>query len=454
MIPGAVYYHPDGRWLWITAQRPTTGMHWDFEQNRQVARFQYHGRLGPSEVVYTPEVSLYWGNGGRGEMLELLNKHFIVYEEPPEWFYHTAWFWLHWWQYRPGGFDDMAEQIRFLNGELGLTGFGITAHDLRPGMKDCGTASLRPSPHLGGERGMRKVGETVRELGGHMYIWMPFLGMGEPSSDMKSDWQIRGEDGRPYTGFSHGSSDTYQTLNFNHPEVQEYYLRWIRRYVGEYHVDGIFWDCGGSPLPPDFSPPDRRAFQRFPAECMVGGYNFMERVMQEGRAVSEDFFMWHECFSQDLPGNGYSTNTGFDSFVMELNRSGPNRLVYRSCSAYNLYGGFPFVYPGYDTVFESPVSIDTYRPLAADPMNRWLVKFVHENGVRQASGIEPGVAVCEGHMVVDPSREARRISVPSWAGRPGSITNVLTGEKSKPESESEAGPVFVVPGGSAYELNK
>ena len=27
MIPGAVYYHADGRWLWITAQRPTVGMH-------------------------------------------------------------------------------------------------------------------------------------------------------------------------------------------------------------------------------------------------------------------------------------------------------------------------------------------------------------------------------------------------------------------------------------------
>lgn len=209
MVPGAVYYHADGRWLWITAQRPTVGMHWDFELDRLVARFQYHDQLDPAETIYTPEVSLYWGIGGREEMLAVLNDHFIVYEEPNDWFYHTTWFWLHWWQYRPRGFYDMADQVKFMHEELGLTGFGITAHDLRPGQKDCGTSSLRPSPHLGGEAGMRKLGETVRDFGGRMYVWLPFLGMGEPSLDMKLDWQIKGVDGRPYAGFNHGSSDTF-----------------------------------------------------------------------------------------------------------------------------------------------------------------------------------------------------------------------------------------------------
>ena len=122
MIPGAVYYHPDGRWVWITCQRPTVGMHWDFETDRLAAQFQYHARLQPAEIVHTPEVSLYWGRGGRAEMLARLNENFIAYEEPADWFFHTTWFWLHWWQFRQHGYDDMVEQIKFLNGELGLTG--------------------------------------------------------------------------------------------------------------------------------------------------------------------------------------------------------------------------------------------------------------------------------------------------------------------------------------------
>jgi hypothetical protein len=270
---------------------------------------------------------------------------------------------------------------------------------------------------------------------------------------MKRDWQIQGIDGRPYAGFNHGSSDTYQTLNFNHPEVQAYYLKWIRRYIRDYHVDGIFWDCGGAPLPPDFAPPETRPFQRFPSECMVGGYQFMETVFQEGRACSKDFFMWHECFSQDLPATGYSCHTGHDDFLIELNRAGPRRLVFRSGSTYNLYGGFPFVYPGYDSAFPSPVSIDTYRPLAADPMNKWLVDFVREHGVRQARGIRPGVSYCDGYVVADPARAPHQVTLPAWTGRPRELTDVLTGTRIKPRGESDDGVTYSLPGQTAYEVS-
>ncbi len=451
-IPGAVYYHADGRWVWITAQRPTVGMHWDFERNRQVARFQYHARLEPAEIVHTPEVSLYWGTGGRAEMLAVLNDHFIMYEEPPDWFYHTTWFWMNWWLYRRNGYADMIDQVRFLHDELGLTGFGITTHDLRPGMLDCGTSRLGPSPHLGGERGLRELGEAVRGLGGHLFVWMPWNGMTQPSPDLRPDWRILGEDGRPYESFSIGSSDLYQGLNFNHPGVQAYYLDWIRRYIQDCHVDGLFWDCGGGPLPPDFTPPEKRPFQRFPSESMIGGYQFMQRVLREGRAWSKDFFMWTECFSQDLAANGYSTHTGNDAFAMELNRYGSKRLVYRSMSTYNLYGGFARLAPAEDTAFQSPATLDTYREMAHDPMNRWVVTFVREHGIRQAVGLQPGVAFCDGHVVVDPSKSPRQILIPAWAARPGTLTDVLTGHAVKPDSESDQGVRFTLAGGTAYEV--
>ena len=450
-IPGAVYYHPDGRWVWITCQRPTVGMHWDYEVNRLTAQFQYHARLEPAEIVHTPEVSLYWGRGGRAEFMARLNEAFIAYEEPADWFYRTTWFWLHWWQYRARGYEDMIEQVKFLNGELGLTGFGITSHDVRPGCWDCGPSGLRPSPHIGGAAGMRKLGETVRDLGGHMFVWLPFLGLAQPGLDLRESWRIRGEDGRPYESFYIGSYDMYHAVNFNHPEVQAYYLDWIRRYIEEYHVDGIFWDCGGTPLPPDFAPPGSRPFQRFPSESMIGAYRFMDRVMQEGRRWSQDFFMWHECFGTDLPATGYSTHTGNDAFLMDLNRLGRKRLVYRSCSTYNLYGGFASVSPGADTAFRSPVSVDTYRPMARDTMNRWLVSFVREHGIREAVGIVPGVALCANHLVVDPSKAPREVRIPEWTAPIDKLCDVLTGQRFTVE-EDATGRLFHLPGGTAYAV--
>ncbi len=451
-IPGAAYYHPDGRWLWITCQRPSVGMHWDFETDALKAQFQYHARLEPAETIHTPEVSLYWGRGGRDEMLARMNDQFIGYTEPKDWFYHTTWYWLHWWQYRPGGFAEMAEQVRFLHEHLGLTGFGITGHDVRPGAWDCGPSSLRPSPHWGGDEGMSVLGETVKEIGGKMYVWMPFLGLSQPGNDLRDDWRVKGEDGRAYESFYIGSYDMYHAVNYGHPEVQKYYLDWIRRYIVKYNVEGIFWDCGGAGMPPDFSDPSTRPFQRFPSENMTAPYQFMEKVMQVGQECSPDFFMWHECVSTDLPGTGYSSHTGNDMFLCDLSRAGRNRLVFRSCSTYNIYGGFATVDPKQDTVFQSPLTIESLRQMANDEMNKWVVQFVREHGTREAVGIANGVAVCADHVIVDPAKEQREITVPKWAAEAKMLTNVFTGEKIKPSKESDEGSTFRLDGKAAYEI--
>lgn len=451
MASGAVYYHADGRWLWITSQRPSVGMHWDYETDALKAQFQYHAQLGPAEIVYTPEVSLYWGRGGRPEIMARLNENFIGYEEPPDWSYHTTWFWLHWWHYRPRGYEDMIEHAKVLNGELGLTGFGLTSHDLRPGSWDCGPSGLRPSPHVGGDAGLRKLGEAVKAMGGHMYAHFSYLGLQQPSLDLRDHWCVRGEDGRPYESFHIGSYDMYHAVNYNHPEVQAYYLEWVRRYITDYHVDGLFWDCGGAPFPPDFTPAEKRPFQRFPSENMVGGIRFMEKVMQLGRACSPDFFMWHECISQDLPGTGYASGTDNEPFLFELNRYGRKRLVYRCHSTYNLYGGFPNISPGSDTQVSGPVTCDTYRTIARDPMNRWLVTFIREHGVRQAVGVAPGIAFCDGHLVVDPWKNNCDVVIPEHVATPRRLTNVLSGEVLNPMRSGPEGVVFRVAGAAAYE---
>ncbi len=451
MIPGAVYYHPDGRWLWITCQRPSVGMHWDWDAQAQKAQFHYHDRLGAAEIVYTPEVSLYWGRGGKPELFAFLNSMFIGYEEPQDWWYHTTWFWMNWWGYRPNGFFDMAEQAQFLHDELGISGFGLTTHDLRPGSWDCSASGLRPSPHWGGEAGIRKFTETVKSFGGHVFCWFPWMGLAQPSLDMKEDWRIKGEDGRPFESFSLGNFDMYHAINYDHPEVQEYFLGWIRRYVSEFGVDGLFWDCGGAPLPPDFSPRERRPFQRFPSECMTSAYRLMEKVMQSGRACSKDFFMWYECCSTDLPGMAYSTNTPHGNFLRDLNRYGKKRLVYRSSSTYNLYGGFAKVAPDQDTGLHSPITLESYRPMAADRMNRWVVQFVKEHGCREAIPLGVHAALCAGHLVTDPGKR-REVVIPRWAGSAKRLRNVFTGATVPPLREDDEGVVFAVEANTAYAL--
>jgi len=453
MLPGAAYYHEDGRWLWITAQRPDVGMHWDYEPDAIKAQFAFHDRLAPNEVVYPPEVSLYWGKGGRAEMLERMANAFVLYEEPDDWFYRTTWFWLHWWQRRERGFEEMADHARHLYEELGVTGFGVAGHDVRPGCWDCSAGSLSPSPLYGGDRGMEKLGETIQDIGAHAFVWMSFAGLGNPG-DIKHHWRLLGDDGRPYDSFSLGSFDLYNGLNFNHPEVRDYYLATVRQYVEDFGIDGIFWDCGGVPLPPDFAPPHTRPFQRFPGEAMVGGYDLMREIMRFGKQLSPDFFMWHETFSADLPGHGYSSHTGSERFLGEIAHAGRKRLVYRSGSTYNLDGGFAMLDPNQDTVFKSPISIDSYKDMVADPMNRWLVRFVADHGVRDARRIGPGAAHCHGHVVVDPAKEPRSITVPPALARPRSMTNVLTGEKVRPADESDAGATFALVGRAAYEINE
>ena len=136
---------------------------------------------------------------------------------------------------------------------------------------------------------------------------------------------------------------------------------------------------------------------------------------------------------------------------MDLNRLGRKRLVYRSCSTYNLYGGFASVSPGADTAFRSPVSVDTYRPMARDTMNRWLVSFVREHGIREAVGIVPGVALCANHLVVDPSKAPREVRIPEWTAPIDKLCDVLTGQRFTVE-EDATGRLFHLPGGTAYAV--
>jgi hypothetical protein len=138
--------------------------------------------------------------------------------------------------------------------------------------------------------------------------------------------------------------------------------------------------------------------------------------------------------------------------MFDLNRAGRRRVVYQSHSTYNLYGGKVRVNPGTDCAFTSPVSLDTYRPLAADPMNRWVVKFVREHGVREAVGLQPGVALCANHVVVDEHKDGCELVLPPWAPAIRSLTHVFSGKRVKPSTTADGQTRFRLDGNTAYEV--
>ena len=248
----------------------------------------------------------------------------------------------------------------------------------------------------------------------------------------------------------------YYGLNFRHPEVREYYLGWLRRYVGELGVDGIFWDCGGTPQAPDFSPPQTRSFQRFPSESMVAGFDFMKEILRVGRQCSPDFFMWQECFSTDLPATGYNAavKDGAEiEFLRDLNRYGRKRIVYRSSSRYNLYGGMPSIVPGQDTSFRSPLTIASYEEMVNDPMNHWIVEFVARHGCRNAVALDAAASLCAGHVVIDPGQQPRRdVVLPRWAAEAKRLRDVHTGEAFAPSAAGDEAVIFSLPVKAAYEI--
>src|SRR5205085_1486153 len=129
----------------------------------------------------------------------------------------------------------------------------------------------------------------------------------------------------------------------------------------------------------------------------------------------------------DLCSNGYSTNLPCESFMFDLNRYGKKRIVYRSRSDYNLHGGFPWISPQQDVSMGSPITLDTFKSIAEDRMNRWVVQFVKEHGVRQAVGIDGGSSFCDGHVVVDPCEKPREILIPSWMDTGQKLKNVFSG---------------------------
>lgn len=425
-VGGALYYHPDTEeWVWVMVRRPTTTGRVLFGKDRHAYRFGYHTDVALGHEIFAPAVSVYWGKG-LDEADKTLAAQFDLYEEPPAWAWNTVWFWLHPIWTRGMDFDGALAGARMLMDTCGVNGFGLAMHDVPLSGNDIDVGSPAPCAFLGGNPGLRRLVDGMRNGGAHSFVWISRHGHRAESHGFSDSWTVRGVDGKPIR--LRNNPDTgvnIDILDCADPGFQAYIQDWIRYYVRDVGIDGLFWDSGFQAIPPDFG---NKPYLRWPGQANALAAEFYARMLRFGQGLSPDFFMWAEGISVDIPMNGFSVDAkthGEHSghrLMHRLAHLGRQRLMWRSAWPHDLASGFVMLNPASDVGRDASF----YGPVANDPMNQWVCRIVRERGVRKAVGLADGVSLLDEFIVTRPGF-AGTVVVPSELCHGTVLRHVVSG---------------------------
>lgn len=453
-VNGALYYHPDGEpFVWVVARRPATGGEIEFGVQRHAYRSYWFKDFPVHDEIMAPPITFTWGRG-MAEAERRLACMFDHYEEPPDWFYHTCWFWLHAPWTRNGTYDGMRRAAEILMDEGGINGFGLLMHDIPAAGRDIDIGSPRPSPLLGGAAKLQRALSSIRDRGGHTYAWISRHGHRQDSLGFRETWRIVGADGRPIR--LRAGAETCVTsdiLNPADPSFVAYIKDWIRHYIQDLGIDGLFWDSGFQPIYPDFG---NKPYLRHPGETLAAPQAFYDEIYRFGRSLHRDFFMWAEGISPDYAMNMMSVD-GADSeesrskneLMQRLAHAGPSRLVWRSNRPHDLSSGFVMMSPPSDIGWDGE-DLEPYRRLANNPVTRAITKLVREKGVRDAIGLGGGRSLLDGYVVVSPGVTGE-VRVPREHSPGTTLVNQVSGTRI-PGVETADGVCFERVESGVYEL--
>lgn len=449
-IPGALYYHPeDERFVWFIVRRPQVGGHFDFRGDRQATTFAWFRELDVQDRLMVPEISVFWGRGlDRAD--QILAEQFDNFREPPPWWFHTTWFWLHpMWQ-PDASFPRMEEAIDILMDECGVNGFGLGIHDIPWSGRDIDHRSPRPCPSMGGDDLLARACRRIRDKGGNVFAWATRTAH-YPAGDWRDRWAVRGSDGATCEQMpgAAGQGVRLDLVNNRDADWLAYMQDWFASYVQDIGINGLFWDSGAQPMPPDFA--DRDEID-CPGEAMVAPVKFYEQIYRWGKRLDPDFFMWFEGISTELTSNAFSVDSrghhaaSGHRLLARLAHRGPRRLVWRSAWHHDVSGAFPFISPESD--INRAQDPEYYRGIAADPMNRWLCRTVRERGCRQARGIGDGIAQLD-EFVIAGKGAAGSVTVSAERCPTGKLVHELDGSELA-GTPGDGVIAFDIPGGGAW----
>jgi len=442
-VPGAMYYDPeDERWVWIVVHQPTLGG--DVTFSRDGLRFNFYPfrDMAVHDRVVLPDVSIYYGQG-LADADRLMANLFVHFEEPPDWWYHTTWFWLHpVWQAN-GSFEQAREAVDLLMDRCGVNGFGMLSHDRLPGGLDCECDTPAASSALGGPTRLKALLRHIRDKGGHTYTWMARYGKlaSHGPGGWRDQWAIRGIDSRPL------GHQSFRICDAHAPGFRDYLRRWLE-YNLEMGFDGIFWDSAFQPMVPNFS--DASAdWLNCPGEAMAGGPAAYDELYALGKRLHEDFFMWGEGINTECRMNAFAVDNrthgehSGHALMHRIAHAGPRRLVWRSAWPHDVSGAFPFIKPVND-VGKMPES-GFYQQVADDPVNQWLCRTVRQLGCRQAVGVADGIAVLDDLVVVSPDEQLLgTVRIPEHLVRGKSLVHELSGTRVEGQA-ADGGIDFLLP---------
>lgn len=437
--------------VWLIARRPTTAGMVEADAQHQAFRFSYFRDFPVEEEITTPTVSWFWGRGDDAAD-RVLARQFDRFMDPPPWFAHSTWFWLHPGWIRDGSFAAAKEGAMRLM-DAGVTGFGLFAHDVPWAGHDCDINSPMPMPSHGGDDGLRGLVQAIKDRGGHTYVWISRNAHRADSLDYRESWGVRGIDGRTIRIRNRPDSGVrIDVVNPADPTFESYIASWIEHYVRRIGIDGLFWDSGFQAIPADFG----KDYLRWPGEAAARVPHFYERIYRFGKSLSPDFFMWAEGISCDVPMNAYSVDSrthGLHSghrLMHRLNRLGDKRLVWRSAWSHDLASGFPFISPVNDIGF--PAGPARYEQVAADPLNRFVCDLVRREGLRHAEGLGDGISRLGQILVRSPGRDvATSVVLPAAQVPSGVLTSCIGGMEVRGALQGEA-LHFELPDAGAWQM--
>ena len=233
----------------------------------------------------------------------------------------------------------------------------------------------------------------LADRGVPLIVWMSHSGLVPGALEVDDDWFIRGMDGRMVASWGNADAASMFFINPGHPGYRAYTKKWIDFYIKECGCKGIFFDCLGHPIPPDFAP---RAFMRYPGEAPVHAIGFMDEMFAHIKACDPEAIMVGEGTALDGPVEQFSVianpRRGIDGFgprdfLMNLRNHGGKRMTVDS--------GLLF----------APASgqcLADERP-GWEEHNRYLLKLLTEEGGREAFTWLPGDLSVLGDLLIVPT---------------------------------------------------